>query len=62
MTKITLQEICCMQRLIALTLLISTLTMTGCMEVMITGLQTDGDANQICANPLMPSFINVTCN
>jgi type III secretory pathway lipoprotein EscJ len=51
-----------MQRLIALTLLISTLTMTGCMEVMITGLQTDGDANQICANPLMPSFINVTCN
>lgn len=51
-----------MQRLVALTLLISTLSMTGCVDVMLTGYQTSGDPNLVCANPNMPSFITVTCN
>jgi len=50
-----------MQKLLAITFVVSSLLLSGCMEVAITGLQTDGDANQICANPMMPSFISVTC-
>lgn len=50
-----------MQKLLAVTFIVSSLLLSGCMEVMITGLQTDGDANQICANPLTPSFVSVTC-
>jgi len=51
-----------MQRLIALTLLISTLSMTGCVDVVFTGLTSNQDTNLVCANPNMPSFISVTCN
>jgi hypothetical protein len=51
-----------MQRLIALTLLISSLSLTGCVDVALTGFQTSGDANVVCANPALPSFITITCN
>jgi hypothetical protein len=51
-----------MQRLIALTLLISSLSLTGCVDVMLTGYQSSEDTNLVCANPNMPSFITITCN
>lgn len=51
-----------MQRLIALTLLISTLSMTGCVDVMLTDYQSSESTSLVCANPNMPSFITVTCN
>jgi hypothetical protein len=51
-----------MQRLVALTLLISTLSLTGCVDVVLTGFQTSGDASQVCANPNLPSFLTITCN
>jgi hypothetical protein len=51
-----------MQRLIALTLLLSTLSMTGCVDVTLTGYQSSGDTGVVCANPNLPSFITITCN
>jgi len=51
-----------MQRLIALTLLISTLSMTGCVDVALTGYTSSEDTGLVCANPNMPPFISVTCN
>lgn len=50
-----------MQKLLAVTVVVSSLFFSGCMEVAITGLQTSGDSNQICANPVLQQFVTVTC-